>query len=187
VARIFRHHINMIIILAIFISIFAHALNNVWPLLNSPVGGMTVIQFAAIFLWSAIGLSAIFGFLFLVHWWVKNGILFKPNKWSTTWLLFGIIRWTLISGLFYVFFLMPVDISTGKSITGDSPWLGSIAFLFFSLGVYNFLTILRAWWELRSLPPELLEQIESNFEKYEITFDPVAHKLALLRSEWYLK
>ncbi len=79
---------------------------------------------------------------------------------------------------------MPADLSTGKSISGDSPWLGSIAFLFFSLGVYSFLTTLRAWWELRGLPPELLQKIESDFEKYEINFDPVAHKLGLLRKDF---
>lgn len=178
----------MVIILAVFASIFAHALNNVWPLLNSPVGGMTVIQFGAIFLWSTIGLFAIFGFLFLIYWWIRNGILFKPNRWSATWFLFGLIRWTLIAILFYILFLMPVDLSTEKSIFNDSPWMASIAFIFFSFGIYERLTFMRAWWELRNLSPDFLNEIELDFEKYEIGFDPVAHKLGLLkRTEWYQK
>ena len=90
----------MVIVLAIFISIFAHALNNAWPLLNLPLGSLTIIQFIVVFLWSMIGFLAIAGFLFVISWWIKNGILFKPNKWSATWFLFGVIRWILISGLF---------------------------------------------------------------------------------------
>ena len=174
----------MVIILAIFISIFAHALNNAWPLLNLPLGSLTIIQFIVVFLWSMMGFLAIAGFLFVISWWIKNGILFKPNKWSGTWFLFGIIRWILISGLFYFLFLMSTP-STGSSIFNDSPWFGSIVFLLFSIAIYVKLTYLRAWWELKRVPPELLKKIELNFDNYEINFDPVAHKLALLRQkEW---
>ena len=175
----------MVIVLAIFISIFAHALNNAWPLLNLPLGSLTIIQFIVVFLWSMIGFLAIAGFLFVISWWIKNGILFKPNKWSATWFLFGVIRWILISGLFYVFFILEADIKNGNSIFNGSPWLGSISFLLLSLGIYVKLTYLRAWWELKRVPPELLKTIDLNFDNYEINFDPVAHKLALLRQkEW---
>ena len=58
----------MVIILAIFISIFAHALNNVWPLLNLPLGGLTIIQFSTVLMWFAIGLLAIVGFIFVIGW-----------------------------------------------------------------------------------------------------------------------
>jgi len=78
----------MVIILAIFISIFAHALNNAWPLLNLPLGGLTIIHFATVLLWLAIGLLAIVGFIFVIVWWINNGVLFKPNKWSKTWFFF---------------------------------------------------------------------------------------------------
>ena len=175
----------MVIILAIFISIFAHALNNAWPLLNLPLGGLTIIHFATVLLWLAIGLLAIVGFIFVIVWWINNGVLFKPNKWSKTWFFFGIIRWMLLLGLFYLFFIWDVDIKTGNSIVGDYPWLGSIFFLAFSMGIYDRLTILRAWWELSRASPELIKKLESDFEEYEINFDPVAHKLGLLRrNQW---
>ncbi len=175
----------MVIILAIFISIFAHALKNAWPLLNLPFGSLTIIQLLIVLLWSTIGLLAIAGFLFVIGWWIRNGILFKPSKWSATWFLFGIIRWILIIGLFYLFFIWGADIKTGSSIFNKSPWVASIFFIFLSLGVYVRLTYFRAWWELRRMPPELLKKIELNFDNYEINFDPVAHKMALLRQkEW---
>ena len=175
----------MVIILAIFISIFAHALNNVWPLLNLPLGGLTIIQFSTVLMWFAIGLLAIVGFIFVIGWWINNGVLFKPSKWSKTWFLFGIIRWMLILGLFYLFFIWDSDIKTGNSIVGDSPWLGSIFFLAFSVGIYDRLSFVRAWWELSRLSPELLKKVEFDFDEYEINFDPVAHKLGLLRrNDW---
>lgn len=175
----------MVIILVIFISIFAHALNNVWPLLNLPLGGLTIIQFSTLLLWFLIGLIAILGFIFVIGWWINNGVLFKPSKWSKTWFLFGIIRWVLIVGLFYLFFIWDADIKTGNSIVVDSPWLGSIFFIIFSMGIYERLTLLRAWWELSRASPDLLKKIEFDFEEYEFNFDPVAHKLGLLRrNEW---
>ena len=174
----------MVIILAILISIFAYALNNAWPLLNLPLGSLTIIQFLIIFLWSIMGFLALAGFSLVILWWINNGILFKPHKWSATWFSFGIIRWILISGLFYFLFLMPTP-STGSSIFNDSPWFGSIVFLLLSLGIYVKLTYMRAWWELRGLAPDLLSKIELDFGNYEFNFDPVAHKLALLRqNEW---
>ena len=175
----------MVIVLAIFVFIFVHALNNAWPLLNSPLGGLTIIQFSAVLLWFTIGLSAIVSFIFVIGWWINNGILFKPSKWSATWFSFGIIRWTLILGLFYLFFIWDADRKNGNSIFHDSPWLGSIFFLFFSFGIYEKLTLMRAWWELRNLSPDLLKKIKLDFEEYEINFDPVAHKLGLLRrNKW---
>lgn len=174
----------MVIILTIFVSIFAHALNQAWPLLNLPLGSLTIIQFLAALLWCMIGFFAIVGFLFVIVWWIKNGLLFKPSKWTATWFLFGIIRWILISGLFYFLFLMSTP-STGSSIFTDSPWFGLIIFLLLSLGIYVKLTYMRAWWELRKLPPDSLNKIELDFGKYEFNFDPIAHKLALLRqNEW---
>jgi hypothetical protein len=172
----------MVIILALFISFFAHALNNVWPLLNLPLGSLTIINFLAVFLWSLLGFLAVIGFFFIIIWWMRNGILFKPSKWNSSWFVFGVVRWILISGLFYVLFLMPVTGERG-SIFSDSPWVASILFLFFSLGVYDRLTFVRAWWELRRLHPDLLKKFD--IEEYEINFDPVAHKLGLLRrNEW---
>lgn len=174
----------MVIILAIFISIFAHALKNVWPLLNSPLGSLTIINFLAVFLWSLLGFLAMAGFFFVIIWWIRNGILFKPSKWSSPWFVFGVIRWTLILGLFYLFFIWDADLKNRNSIIDDSPWIGSIAFLLFSMGIYVRLSQLRAWWELTRLSPDLLKKIEFDFEEYEINFDPVAHKTGLLRRDW---
>lgn len=172
----------MVIILTLLILFFAHALNNVWPLLNLPLGSLTIINFLVVFLWSLLGFLAIMGFFFVIIWWIRNGFLFKPSKWTLNWFVFGVFRWILISGLFYVFFLMPVSTERG-SIFGDSPWFGLIFFIFFSLGVYERLTFVRAWWELRRLPPDLLKRFD--IEIYEINFDPVVHKLRLLRrKEW---
>ena len=169
----------MVIILAIFISIFAHALNNAWPLLNLPLGSLTIIQFLIILLWFLLGVSAVIGFFFVIIWWIRNGILFKPSKWTSPWFVFGVVRWSLISGVYYVLFLMPVSVE-GGSIFGDSPWLASTFFIFLSMGFYERLTFMRAWWELRRLPPDLLQRFD--IEEYEINFDPVAHKLKLLRN-----
>ena len=119
----------MVTVLAIFVFIFVHALNNAWPLLNSPLGGLTIIQFSAVVLWFKIGLSAIVSFIFVIGWWINNGVLFKPSKWSATWFSFGIIRWTLILGLFYLFFIWDADRKNRNSIFHDSPWLGPIFFL----------------------------------------------------------
>ncbi len=168
----------MLIILALIILFFSHALNNVWPLLNLPLGSLTIINFLAIFLWSSLGFLAVIVFFFIIIWWMRNGILFKPSKWTSSWLVFGVVRWILTSGLFYVFFLMPVPAERG-SIFSDSPWFASILFLFFSLGAYERLTFVRAWWELRRLPPDLLKRFD--IEEYEINFDPVVHKFGLLR------
>jgi len=98
----------MVIILAIFIAICIFAWNNALPLLNLAVGSLSIIQIFILFLWLLLGLLAISGFIFVFWWWVKNGILFKPSKWSVTWLSFGIIRWILTFGLFYLIFLIPV-------------------------------------------------------------------------------
>jgi hypothetical protein len=170
----------MVIILAIFIAICTFAWSNAWPLLNLAVGSLSIIQFFILFLWLLLGLLAISGFIFVFGWWVKNGILFKPSKWNATWFSFGIIRWILTFGLFYLVFLIPVP-STGSSISDNSPWFGLIIFLLFSFGIYEKFTLLRVWWELRSLPPDLLRKIELDFETYAVNFDPLAHKLGLLK------
>ena len=173
----------MVIILAIFISIFAHALKNVWPLLNLPLGSLTIINFLVIFLWSLLGILAIAGFFFIIIWWIRSGILFKPSKWSSPWFLFGVVRWGLIFVLYYVFFKL--ETAVGGSIFNDSPWLATIAFLLFSVGIYDRLSLVRAGWELSRLSPELLKKVEFDFDEYEINFDPVAHKLGLLRrNDW---
>jgi hypothetical protein len=170
----------MVIILALFIYFFAHALNNVWPLLNLPLGSLTIINFLVVFLWSLFGFFVAIGFFFVIIWWLRNGILFKPSKWTLPWFAFGVFRWILISGLFYVFFLMPSSTERG-SMFSDSPWFGLILFIFSSLGVYERLTFMRAWWELRRLPPDFLKKFD--IEEYEKNFDPVVHKLGLLRSK----
>lgn len=169
----------MIIILTLFVSIFMHALNNAWPLLNSPFVSLTIIQLLTLLLWLSIGLLAIVGFVILIGWWINNGILFKPKKWSMTWFPFGIIRWTLILGLFYLFFIWVADLNNGNSLFSESPWFG-ILFLFYSTGVYQALTHIRLWWELKKLSLDALKKIESDFREFGINFDPVAYKLGLL-------
>jgi hypothetical protein len=63
----------------------------------------------------------------------------------------------------------------------DAPWFSFFVFLLFSFGIYERLTIVRAWWELRKLSPDLIKEVDKNFSKFEMSLDPMAHKLRLLR------
>jgi hypothetical protein len=154
-------------------------LNNAWPLLNSSIASLTIIQLLTLLLWLSIGLLSIAGFLITIRWWINNGILFKPKKWNVTWFSFGIIRWIFILGLFYLFFIWGADFKNANSLFDESPWFGFL-FLLSSIGVYERLTYIRLWWELKKLSPDMQKKIESDFREFGINFDPLAYKLGLL-------
>ena len=82
-----------------------------------------------------------------------------------------------------LFFIFNANFINWNPILNDSPWFKSIGFLFLSMGIYEKLTYLRLWWELRSFPPDLLKKIKLDYEQYGINFDPVAHKLGLLEPD----